>query len=163
MSDHLQHAALAAWLAETAPASLLVLDPDPATALPADFAARHPACQVLAGDARAPAALARADAAVLSHVLEHLDAATARALLARVRDQLCPACVVLVPLGADWPGHASHWQDTDLLALGLTLRARLRDDAGRPWALFEFAIARYKTVPDWLNARFWAHPERWRP
>ena len=21
----------------------------------------------------------------------------------------------------------------------------------------------YKTVPDWLNARFWANPERWEP
>ena len=25
---------------------------------------------------------------------------------------------------------------------------------------FEFRLQNYKSVPDWLNARFWAHPER---
>ncbi len=25
---------------------------------------------------------------------------------------------------------------------------------------FEFQLSNYKLVPDWLNARFWAHPER---
>lgn len=26
-----------------------------------------------------------------------------------------------------------------------------------------FDLATYKPVPDWLNARYWAHPERWEP
>lgn len=31
-------------------------------------------------------------------------------------------------------------------------------DSGASW--FEFSLKHYKSVPDWLNARFWAHPER---
>ncbi|MDO6459293.1 DUF6231 family protein [Granulosicoccaceae sp. 1_MG-2023] len=27
--------------------------------------------------------------------------------------------------------------------------------------LYEYSILNYKTVPDWLNARFWANPENW--
>lgn len=29
------------------------------------------------------------------------------------------------------------------------------------FSLYEYAIHDYKTVPDWLNARFWANPENW--
>lgn len=28
-------------------------------------------------------------------------------------------------------------------------------------SLYEYHIHDYKTVPDWLNARFWANPENW--
>ena len=30
-------------------------------------------------------------------------------------------------------------------------------------ALYPFDLATYKQVPDWFNARYWAHPERWKP
>lgn len=29
--------------------------------------------------------------------------------------------------------------------------------------VYDYDIDTYKSVPDWLNARFWAHPERWEP
>lgn len=29
--------------------------------------------------------------------------------------------------------------------------------------LYYYDLDTYKTVPDWLNARFWANPERWQP
>jgi hypothetical protein len=29
--------------------------------------------------------------------------------------------------------------------------------------IFHYDLDTYKTVPDWLNARYWAHPERWTP
>ncbi|OYY75970.1 MAG: hypothetical protein B7Y33_06085 [Hydrogenophilales bacterium 16-62-9] len=29
--------------------------------------------------------------------------------------------------------------------------------------IHDYDLATYKPVPDWLNARYWAHPERWKP
>lgn len=46
------------------------------------------------------------------------------------------------------------------LALGFVLIAR--DPASRV-RMHAFDLDTYKPVPDWLNARFWAHPERWEP
>ncbi len=42
-----------------------------------------------------------------------------------------------------------------LRALGFSL---IQQEAN--WGMF-FHIAEYKPVPDWLNPRHWAHPERW--
>lgn len=30
-------------------------------------------------------------------------------------------------------------------------------------AVYRYDVATYKPVPDWLNAKYWAHPERWEP
>lgn len=27
--------------------------------------------------------------------------------------------------------------------------------------IYHYSLHGYKSIPDWLNARFWAHPERW--
>ena len=40
---------------------------------------------------------------------------------------------------------------------------QLAADASENIGLYYFDIDTYKTVPDWLNARYWAHPERWEP
>jgi hypothetical protein len=45
-------------------------------------------------------------------------------------------------------------------ALGFTLAVT---DTVSNLRLYDYDLATYKTVPDWLNARFWAHPERWQP
>lgn len=45
-------------------------------------------------------------------------------------------------------------------ALGFTLYAT---DTTENLRIYDYDLATYKTVPDWLNARFWAHPERWKP
>ena len=45
-------------------------------------------------------------------------------------------------------------------ALGFTLSA---SDTTEKMHVFYYDLATYKTVPDWLNARHWAHPERWEP
>jgi hypothetical protein len=29
--------------------------------------------------------------------------------------------------------------------------------------IFHYDLDTYKIVPDWLHARYWAHPERWTP
>lgn len=36
-------------------------------------------------------------------------------------------------------------------------------DAEARTRVYDYDIDTYKSVPDWLNARFWAHPERWEP
>lgn len=46
------------------------------------------------------------------------------------------------------------------LALGFTV---LAVDSPNNMNLYEYDLDTYKTVPDWLNARYWAHPERWKP
>ncbi len=45
-------------------------------------------------------------------------------------------------------------------ALGFTLAMT---DTQENIRVYDYDLATYKTVPDWLNARFWAHPERWEP
>ena len=45
-------------------------------------------------------------------------------------------------------------------ALGFVLSATGTPEKTR---IYYYDLDTYKTVPDWLNARFWAHPERWQP
>ncbi len=45
-------------------------------------------------------------------------------------------------------------------ALGFTLSAT---DATENRHIHYYDLDTYKTVPDWLNARHWAHPARWQP
>lgn len=85
--------------------------------------------------------------------LNPLDATQARALLVRVRDFISPRIVAIAR--ADCP-----LKRLDFLALGYEMLAL---DEGDEIALYQFDLATYKQVPDWLNARYWAHPERWKP
>jgi Family of unknown function (DUF6231) len=50
--------------------------------------------------------------------------------------------------------------DGTFRALGFTLSMT---DAQENIRVYDYDLATYKTVPDWLNARYWAHPERWEP
>ena len=47
----------------------------------------------------------------------------------------------------------------DFLAFGMQRLAEA--DGGHLLSLFD--LHTYKPAPDWLNARFWAHPELWKP
>jgi len=133
---------LAARLAALRPARLGALD-DEARA----FAAAHlPGVPILASDA--PAALALGIAA-----LDRLDAEAARHLIHRVRLYVAPR--LLLAARADGP-----LDDDAFRALGFECELRDPADGTRIQA---YDLATYKPVPDWLNARFWAHPERWEP
>ncbi len=160
---------LAALLTEAAPGSLLLIAPDPAQALPAGWAGQHPDCRIVHVPPSAeldPAQLAPADFALVAGALEHLPAARGKALLAALRDRLTRHLALVVPLSAGaepWAGHASGWDANTLLGLGFSQRGRWPDGAGHHHGLFVYAIETYKTVPDWLNSRFWANPERWKP
>ncbi|MHB1215650.1 MAG: DUF6231 family protein [Thiobacillus sp.] len=86
-------------------------------------------------------------------VLNGLDAEHARHLISQTRLYAAPH--ILLAAQADCALDADRF-----IALGFTLSA---SDTAENVRIHEFDIDTYKTVPDWLNARYWAHPERWEP
>ncbi len=154
-------ARLAAWL----PASVLAVG-DVATEAARAHVAAFPDCRLdlldlgagagdQAGDGAGDLAAARArlarvgrfDAAVVSGV-------EAPEILGRLRD-LHAARVCALADGALEPGSPRARVPS---ALGYV---RTGAPLAGGEALYEFDIDRYKRTPDWLNARHWAHPERW--
>ncbi len=47
----------------------------------------------------------------------------------------------------------------DFLAFGMQRLAEAEDGH----LLYLFDLHTYKPAPDWLNAKYWAHPELWKP
>lgn len=47
----------------------------------------------------------------------------------------------------------------DFLAFGMQRLAEADDGQ----LLYLFDLHTYKPAPDWLNAKYWAHPELWKP
>lgn len=86
-------------------------------------------------------------------VLDRLDANAARYLIHRAR--LYGAPRILLVARAD-----CALGDDAFRALGFVLDAA---DADTRIRIQSYDLDTYKPVPDWLNARFWAHPERWEP
>jgi hypothetical protein len=77
----------------------------------------------------------------------------AEQLIARTRTFFAPR--VLLVAKAD-----CALDEAAFRALGFELALFDRDAGTR---VYHYDIETYKSVPDWLNARFWAHPERWEP
>jgi hypothetical protein len=94
-----------------------------------------------------------AQLALVMNALNDLDAAQARTLLARVRDFITSRIIVIADTRCPL-------DRMDFLAIGYDTLGT--DKAGQT-KLYQFDLATYKQVPDWLNARYWAHPERWKP
>lgn len=82
-------------------------------------------------------------------------AATLKPLLARLRDLHARQLLAFIPVTD------SDWQAADGLALGLQRQARFEDEHGVLREAWSYDIRTYKSVPDWLNPRFWANPEQW--
>lgn len=80
------------------------------------------------------------------------DAREARQLIAVMRDLLARQLLVFVP--------ESLLDGTALIGLGLTRQAQYELENER-WQAWTFDIRTYKSVPDWLNPKFWANPENW--
>ena len=139
--DHLQ-----ARLLDIQPASVCALDPAAhllaSEVLPATPVRMH-------GQQSSPA-----DALALGiDVLDGLNAVQAQHLISQVRLYIAPRMLLAVQ-----PGCAL---DAEMLrALGFTLSAT---DTLNNMRVFDYDLDSYKPVPDWLNARYWAHPERWEP
>jgi hypothetical protein len=100
----------------------------------------------------------RYDLGLISHTLEHLPKDQASQLIARLRDVHCRRLLVVVPIGDRWQQHRSRWYATDLLGFGF-VRVSDYQTNDKPVQVYAFDIDTYKTVPDWLNSRYWANPE----
>jgi hypothetical protein len=85
--------------------------------------------------------------------LNGLDAQQARNLIHRTRLYVAPRILLAVPA-------TGPLDEQMFIALGFTLSAT---DTAENVRVHYYDIDTYKTVPDWLNARHWAHPERWEP
>ena len=85
--------------------------------------------------------------------LAGLDAQHARHLISRTRLYVAPR--ILLAAQPDCPLDEAAFR-----ALGFTLSGL---DAAGEVRVYFYDLDTYKNVPDWLNARYWAHPERWEP
>lgn len=104
--------------------------------------------------------LPRQDLAIVVGLLENVEPVTARTVLARLRDLHAARLLVLVDPAA---AHARGWSECELLAMGLYRLGRPRSQdamSSTAAAVYVFDLYDYKPTPDWLNSRFWAHPER---
>lgn len=147
------------------PASVLAVGPG-SGALLGTYQNAHPECQVtyldphgtLEGNAllEALAGKGRFDFVMVRGVLERVDADTGANLLARLRDvHTSRFCVALCR-----PRGERRWQAEALIAMGLVLWSSEALNAAR-LEIYGFDLGTYKSTPDWLNARHWAHPEHW--
>ena len=85
--------------------------------------------------------------------LNGLDAQQAQHLINQTRLYAAPRMLLAAQAGC-------ALDDAAFRALGFTLSAT---DTAANLRIYFYDLATYKTVPDWLNARYWANPERWEP
>lgn len=128
-------------LRQTPPRRLLTED-EAAHVLVRDYLAANPDCCLCQLPELADMAIARLD--------DTADKRTAFERIARLKRH-APRVLVIVP-----PDGLLTF--ADFLALGMQ---RLDEADGH--TLYAFDLHTYKPAPDWLNAKYWAHPERWEP
>lgn len=85
--------------------------------------------------------------------LNGLDAGQALNLINEVRLYAAPRILLALP-------SSCALDESMFLALGFMQSAL---DTSGDRRIHYYDLETYKTVPDWLNARHWAHPERWEP
>lgn len=135
----------------TTHASRIVCIGAPASALPWPESA--PAGEVLSAEQalQSSAQRTRADLAVVMLDQQH-DTREARQLIAVMRDLLARQLLLFVP--------ENLLDGSTLIGLGLTRQAQYELE-GESWQAWTYDIRTYKSVPDWLNHKFWANPENW--
>lgn len=87
------------------------------------------------------------------NALNGLDTQRAQHLINQIRLYVSPRILLVAQ-----PGCALD--EAAFRALGFTLS--ISDSAHRT-QVYYYDLDTYKTVPDWLNSRYWAHPESWEP
>lgn len=102
-------------------------------------------------DAAAAPAASPCSVALGIDALSGLDARQAEQLIGRVRTYAAPRLLLVAQSGCALDAAAFR-------ALGFML---VLTDPAADVRIHEYDLDTYKTVPDWLNARFWANPERW--
>ena len=150
-------------LNDAMPRTLLAVGPQTADAF-TEFLSANPGCALThfaEGDGiDQMSATARFDFVFIVGVLEYLPKHVAVAMLARLRDVHAKQLYVLAPIGKAWLNHASFWEYNDLISLGME-RVNVYAKNGLPYALLKFDLRTYKTIPEWLNSKYWARPELW--
>jgi hypothetical protein len=99
---------------------------------------------------------------LLMSLAETNTARDARQLIAAGRDLLARQMLVFVPEKL----LDGILDDNALLALGLCRQAQYEIETAdgknkQGWQAWSYDIRSYKSVPDWLNPKFWANPENW--
>lgn len=152
---------LVGQVVDAAPKSLLIVGRDP-TELAGAVRAAMSGCPVepvkLEGVPALLAGNAKYDMAILIDALEHLDKVSGERLVGALRDLHCTR--LLVAIQALDLSSSPVWGSTDFIALGLEM-VTLAPAEVCGLHLYRFDIRTYKTTPDWLNSRYWAHPELW--
>ncbi len=155
MIDPLQtpQQALAALLEQNAPSRLLGVGNSLLPAIEA-YCQIHPCHFDQAPAGLLPEYLAnqRYDLAIVADCLEHLPAKVGLELLGSLRNLNASRLAILIDM------QAADWQVTDCYALALQVKQRFTRN-GQTLTLLTYDLLDYKPAPDWLNARFWAHPE----
>lgn len=127
----------------------------PARLLPADEHARHlahvflqarPEAEVTDEDSQGIALVLIGDSLA---ALEQTEAIRRLAVLMRRAPVVLAAARENAPLGFN-----------DYLSLGMQ---RLYGPDSGQQCVYAFDLHSYKPAPDWLNPKYWAHPERWEP
>jgi hypothetical protein len=151
---------LAAWVQQIAPANVLAIGRRAGELLRGDL---PDGAQLEAIDSRDAFAAAKElgafELVLVTDTVEHMDKPAAEQLLGSLRDLHAHHLFLLVPIGEVETGQQSVWAPGDLLALGMTRVGQYSCGTGQ-YQLYHFALETYKQVPDWLNSKYWAHPER---
>lgn len=128
----------------------------PATVCALDAAAHRLASEALTEATVQPqenSSTQRYDLALGIDALDGLGAQQAEHLINRARLYIAPR--ILLVARAD-----CALTEEMFIALGFMLSAT---DTTENVRIHYYDLDTYKTVPDWLNARHWANPERWQP
>lgn len=84
---------------------------------------------------------------------DELDSDTARTWIHQLRLYVAPRMLLRV-------NGTCALDEAAFLALGFD---RVGTDPATGARIHAYDLNTYKSVPDWLNARYWAHPEQWKP
>lgn len=104
---------------------------------------------------QAMTSLGRFDFVVVADSLEQMERYTAEQLISRLRDLHAKLLWVMVPV--DRP---NCYHGNDAVAQGMRMVSPESFGSRQPqW--YEFSLQFYKPVPQWLNAKHWANPDRW--
>lgn len=145
------------------PATILVIGSGLESEL-RNYQAQHPDCTLrhlpLASLEDGLTGMGHVDMVILHAALEQVDRPTGTHLLATLRDVHASHVIAVVPAEADWPRPDDPWDQTAFFALGMVHAGAYATSLGQKH-IYRFDIDSYKTTPDWLSPKDWAHPERW--
>ncbi|MYI88870.1 MAG: hypothetical protein F4082_00960 [Gammaproteobacteria bacterium] len=99
--------------------------------------------------------LGRYDFVIVADLLNRMDVDLAEQLVCMLRDLHAKVLWVMVPQKM-----LLRYNHNNAIAQGMRMISPKQFGSDEPqW--YEFSLESYKPVPQWLNAKNWANPERW--